>query len=305
MKGPILGIALLALALGSPSPLGAAPGQPPTIAADRPRDLLLAIAARPGFTTLSRAIEAAGLAAALRGRGPFTLLAPSDEAFGKLPHDELKALFRPEQKARLAAILKYHLVSSRIDADGLSGSRAIETVNGQRVRVSAADGVVRVNEARAASPQFEADNGVVHALDAVLMPEERTVVQVLRGGGRHGEFLSLLAAADLLDSLGAEGPMTVFAPTDDAFAAFGAGPLAALKADGDALRRLARNHVLGDRRAYLDADRESRPLATASGAKLTLLFRDERAIVAGVTVRTPNIEASNGVVHVVDSVLAP
>ncbi len=122
------------------------------------------------FTTLVAAVVAAGLAETLSGDGPFTVFAPTNEAFAKLPAGTVEELIKPENKEKLAAILTYHVVAGKALSSDLSDGQLIKTVNGQEVKVSVGDNV-KVDEAVVTTPDLEASNGVIHVIDSVIMPK--------------------------------------------------------------------------------------------------------------------------------------
>ncbi len=122
------------------------------------------------FSTLVAAVVAAGLAETLSGYGPFTVFAPTNEAFAKLPAGTVQELIKPENKERLAAILTYHVVAGKALSSDLSDGQLIKTVNGQEVTVSIGDNV-KVNGAVVTTADLEASNGVIHVIDSVIMPK--------------------------------------------------------------------------------------------------------------------------------------
>ncbi len=122
------------------------------------------------FTTLVAAVVAAGLAETLSGDGPFTVFAPTNEAFAKLPAGTVEELIKPENKEKLAAILTYHVVAGKALSSDLSDGQSIKTVNGQEVKVSNGDNV-KVDGAIVTTPDLEASNGVIHVIDSVIMPK--------------------------------------------------------------------------------------------------------------------------------------
>jgi len=122
------------------------------------------------FSTLVAAVVAAGLAETLSGSGPFTVFAPTNEAFAKLPAGTVQELIKPENKEKLAAILTYHVVAGKALSSDLSNGQLIKTVNGQEVTVSIGDNV-KVNGAVVTTADLEASNGVIHVIDSVIMPK--------------------------------------------------------------------------------------------------------------------------------------
>ncbi len=134
-------------------------------------DLVDAAVAAGSFRTLVAAVQAAGLEEALRGKGPFTVFAPTDEAFAKLDPKLLKSLLQPENKAKLTAILTYHVVPGRVLARDAVTAGAAETLQGGKVRISIADGRLQVQDANLVKTDLEVRNGVIHVIDRVILPQ--------------------------------------------------------------------------------------------------------------------------------------
>lgn len=123
------------------------------------------------FKTLATALKAAGLVETLKGKGPFTVFAPTDEAFAKLPAGTVETLLKPENKAKLASILTYHVVSGNVKADDVVNLKSAKTVQGQTVAIDATDGV-KINDAKVVKADIDCSNGVIHVIDTVLLPKE-------------------------------------------------------------------------------------------------------------------------------------
>ncbi|WP_412031048.1 fasciclin domain-containing protein [Halomonas sp. M4R1S46] len=123
------------------------------------------------FETLVAAVEAADLVDTLKGEGPFTVFAPTDEAFAALPDGTVEDLLKPENRETLQAILTYHVVPGRIMAEDAMAADSATTVQGQDVTVTTMDGQVMVDDATVIQADIEASNGVIHVIDGVLMPE--------------------------------------------------------------------------------------------------------------------------------------
>ena len=121
------------------------------------------------FSTLAAALRAAGLLEALKSEGPFTVFAPTDDAFAKIPPQALSELLQPENKEKLTAILTYHVVPGRVTAHDVANLNSATTLQGQTVKISKQDGV-KINEAKVIAPDVEATNGMIHVIDSVLMP---------------------------------------------------------------------------------------------------------------------------------------
>jgi uncharacterized surface protein with fasciclin (FAS1) repeats len=136
-------------------------------------DIVDVAAAAPNFKTLVAAVKAAGLVDTLKGEGPFTVFAPTDAAFAKLPKGTVESLLKPENKAKLIAILTYHVVKGKVMAADVmklkSGSR-VPTVEGQSVVIKVSKMGVMVDKAKVIKTDIEASNGVIHVIDTVLMP---------------------------------------------------------------------------------------------------------------------------------------
>ncbi len=122
------------------------------------------------FSTLVAAVVAAGLAETLSGPGPFTVFAPTNEAFAKLPEGTVEELLKPENKEKLASILTYHVLSGKVMSTDLSDGQKAKTVNGQEVTITTAHGV-KVDTATVTAADLEASNGVIHVIDSVIMPK--------------------------------------------------------------------------------------------------------------------------------------
>ena len=122
------------------------------------------------FNTLVAAVQAAGLVETLKGEGPFTVFAPTDEAFAKLPAGTVENLLKPENKDQLVAVLTYHVVPGKVMSADIAGKKAeVPSVQGSAISVDATDGV-KVDEANVVTPDVEASNGVIHVIDAVILP---------------------------------------------------------------------------------------------------------------------------------------
>jgi len=122
------------------------------------------------FNTLAAALEAAGLVDTLKGDGPFTVFAPTDAAFAKLPDGTVEALLKPENKDQLIAILTYHVVAGRVTAAEVVLLDTATTVNGENVAIAANDSGVTINQARVVKADVQASNGVIHVIDEVILP---------------------------------------------------------------------------------------------------------------------------------------
>jgi uncharacterized surface protein with fasciclin (FAS1) repeats len=139
----------------------------PLAASDSQKDIVDTAVAAGSFTTLVKALQAAGLVETLKGAGPFTVFAPTDEAFAKLPAGTLEGLLK--DKAKLASILTYHVVPGKVMASDVVKLDSAKTVQGQSVRIDAKDGV-RINDAKVVKADIQTSNGVIHVIDSVILP---------------------------------------------------------------------------------------------------------------------------------------
>ncbi|TMO22813.1 fasciclin domain-containing protein [Pseudoalteromonas sp. S4741] len=136
------------------------------------KDIVDVAAANGSFSTLVAAVKAAGLVDTLKGDGPFTVFAPTDEAFAKLPAGTVENLLKSENKDKLTAILTYHVVSGKVMASDVVKLDSATTVQGQSVNVTTNDGSVMINNANVVMADVKASNGVIHVIDTVLLPKE-------------------------------------------------------------------------------------------------------------------------------------
>ena len=135
------------------------------------KDIVDTAVAAGQFKTLAAALQAAGLVETLKGQGPFTVFAPTDAAFAKLPKGTVEELLKPENKAKLTAILTYHVVAGKVMAADVIKVTEAKTVQGGTVRVNATGGNVMVDDANVVKADIGASNGVIHVIDSVLMPK--------------------------------------------------------------------------------------------------------------------------------------
>ena len=143
----------------------------PAFAGDE-KDIVDTAVAAGKFKTLVAAVKAAGLVETLKGEGPFTVLAPTDEAFAKLPEGTVESLLKPENKDKLVAILTYHVLPLKAEKSVVAtlDGKDVKTVQGSTIKISVAEGKVKINDANVIATDVEASNGVIHVIDTVLMP---------------------------------------------------------------------------------------------------------------------------------------
>jgi uncharacterized surface protein with fasciclin (FAS1) repeats len=274
---------------------------------------LTEVAAEAGqFGTLLSALEAANLVDTLAGEGPYTVFAPTDEAFAALPEGTLDALLSDTDALR--EVLLYHVADGRLAAADVAGSDAIATLNGEDAPVTVDGDTVRIGDATITQTDIEASNGVIHVIDRVLvpevdeppMPEGKNIVETAMDDDRFSTLVTAVEAAGLVDTLSGEGPFTVFAPTNDAFAALPEGTLDALLADPQgALTDVLLYHVVADSLMAADvAGRDAVTTVQGEDAPITV-DEDGTVRIAGAAITVTDIEATNGVIHVIDMVITP
>jgi uncharacterized surface protein with fasciclin (FAS1) repeats len=299
------------LAISAVPALAAPPAQ-----ADQ--DIVDTAVANGNFTTLVAAVQAAGLVDTLKSEGPFTVFAPTDDAFAALPEGTVEALLN--DIPTLTDILLYHVVPGKVMAADVVNLSSADTALGKPVAIRVEDGNVFINDAQVVITDVEASNGVIHVIDAVLlppadepaaMPETGAVLQaemdIVDTAVANGNFTTLVAAvqaAGLVDTLKSEGPFTVFAPTDDAFAALPEGTVEALLNDIPTLTDILLYHVVPGKVMAADVVNLS-SADTALGKPVAIRVEGGNVFINDAQVVITDVETSNGVIHVIDAVLLP
>ena len=259
------------------------------------------------FKTLVAAVQAAGLVETLNGKGPFTVFAPTDAAFAKLPAGTVESLLKPENKAKLAAILTYHVVPGAVKAADVVKLKTAGTVNGQRVDIKVDGAKVTVDGAAVTATDIACSNGVIHVIDTVILPVDGTVVDVAAKNGSFNTLVAAVKAAGLVETLSGKGPFTILAPTDAAFAKLPAGTLETLlkPENKKQLADILSYHVVPGVAAYSDAVVKMTEVPTVLGSPVAVKVADGKVMLNGANVVAVDVEATNGVIHVIDTVLLP
>ncbi len=258
------------------------------------------------FKTLAAALGAAGLVDALKGEGPFTVFAPTDEAFANLPKGTVETLLKPENKGKLTGILTYHVVSGKVMAKQVVDLKGAKTLNGQRVDISVKDGTVSIDGAKVVTTDIVCDNGVIHIIDSVILPADKTIPATAEAAGSFKTLLAAAGAAGLAEALSGEGPFTVFAPTDEAFGKLPAGTVETLlkPENKQKLVDILKYHVV-EGRVYSEDAVAAKSAKTLLGSPIMVKVSDKGAMINSSKLIKTDIDASNGVIHVIDSVLMP
>ncbi len=258
------------------------------------------------FNTLVAAAKAAGLVDTLNGHQQLTVFAPTDEAFAKLNPATIQSLLQPENKGQLTSILTYHLVPGRVNASAAYDLRSATTVNGQRLPLDFQGDFLKVGDSIVTVTDIPCSNGIIHVIDTVLLPANQTIPEIASGAGQFNTLLAAAQAAGLADVLGTEGPFTVLAPTDDAFAALPAGTVDTLlqPENKSKLAEILKYHVISGRVYDTDAVQAGRA-KTLAGRNINVNFGANGLKINEAYVVSKNIDASNGVIHIIDQVLIP
>ncbi len=259
-------------------------------------------------TLLEAAVIEAGLAEALSGDGPFTVFAPTDDAIVALTEElgisaeDLLAL------PNLGEILQYHVVAAAAFSTDLSDGQSIATLLGEEVTVTVNQNGVMINNAMVTVADIAADNGVVHVIDAVLLPPpaETTVVDIIVESELHNILEAAVIAADLATTLSGEGPFTVFAPTDAAFEALMAafGVTAEELLEYPELTNVLLYHVVAGQALAADLS-DGQQITTLLDSEVVVSITADGVFINQAQVIVADVTAGNGVVHVIDAVLLP
>jgi len=282
---------------------------------DEQADVVGVINQQAGFSILAEAINVAGLRDDLIADGPFTLFAPTDAAFAALltelgiTREQLLA-----DRALLTSVLTYHVLPAKVERAAVPVGRAITTLEGGIFRVSVSGSALRINDGRnraatIVATDTQARNGVVHTIDRVLLPANRNIVQTAQALPQFSILVEAVLAANLQGALSGPGPLTVFAPTNEAFGAL----LAELGLSKDQLltnvpllTRVLTYHVVNGRALQADIV-PGQAITSLQGSSFTvdasLRITDQRARVSQIA--STDVLATNGVIHVVNRVILP
>jgi uncharacterized surface protein with fasciclin (FAS1) repeats len=258
------------------------------------------------FKTLATALTAAGLIDAVNGPGPFTVFAPTDDAFAKVPKETLEMLLKPENKDKLKAVLTYHVVPGKVMAKDVVGLKGAKSLNGQRIDVKVDGSKVTVDGANVVATDIACTNGVIHVIDSVILPASDNIPAVATKAGKFSTLLAAAKAAGLVDALSGDKDLTVFAPTDEAFGKLPKGTVESLlkPENKEKLKAILLYHVV-EGRVYSEDALKAKAAATLQGGKVEITVKDGAAYVNGAKILATDIDAGNGVIHVIDGVILP
>jgi transforming growth factor-beta-induced protein len=262
------------------------------------------------FKTLVAALTAADLVNTLKGTGPFTVFAPTDAAFNKLPNGTVADLLKPENKEKLSKILKYHVIGKRVtsgDINNMTLPAQAETLSGLRSIVDKNGNAVKVNDATVTTADVSSTNGIIHVIDTVILPP--TDIVETAGSANFKTLVGAITAADLTATLKGAGPFTVFAPTDEAFRKLSEGVLGdLLKPENKAkLTEILQYHVVRGLVTTGAINRMTLPakVEMLGGGTVTVRKDGNSIKINNATVTTADIYNTNGIIHIIDTVLMP
>jgi transforming growth factor-beta-induced protein len=281
----------------------------------------------PEFTALLAAVQAADpavLEALSNPEAELTVFAPTDAAFAALGEETLNAVLADQ--AMLTDILLFHVINGMVMSADVAaalegGAFSTATLQGQYIDVAQTPMGITINGANLVTVDITASNGVIHVIDAVILPESRTIAEIvvdLASAEEGAEFTALLAAVQaadpaVLEALSdPEAELTVFAPTDAAFAALGEETLTAVLGDAELISSILLYHVvagvihddvLGGLLA--EADMMTLEVPTINGAPVTFTANEDGVFINDAQIILTNVDAANGVIHVIDAVILP
>lgn len=279
-------------------------------------------------TTVVAAVKAAGLVDTLKSAGPFTVFAPTNEAFAKLPAGTVETLLKPENLSQLKDVLTYHVVAGRYTSADITDGLVLKTVEGKTLTFHKdVSGHISINGSTMISiPDVISRNGVTHVIDSVLMPSQaaysdtgvevggalmvasKDIVDNALAASNVTTVVAAVKAAGLVETLKGAGPFTVFAPNNDAFAKLPAGTVdTLLKPENlSQLKDILTYHVVAGRYTANDLYTGEK-LTTVEGKQITITKDAMGSIWINGTAKvvTPNVISKNGVTFVIDSVLMP
>jgi len=323
MKKPLITLAVGAVAIAAIS--GSATASSPKRTSVRGKDIVQVAASSPQFSTLVSLVKKAGLAGAL-SKGSLTVFAPTNAAFAYLKaHDPATYKAATSNTAVLKKVLTYHVIGKKILAPAAiaaaKGNAKVTTLEGEKVALSLAGGKIKLNgSATVVTPNVLASNGVIHVINRVLVPPSLTkapaptqsILQLAAANPDFSTLVSLVQKAGVVQALSGAGPFTVFAPTNEAFQKLATAAPAtyqAVLADPALLTKVLTYHVVSGAIKSTQAitvAQQNGSVTSLEGEPIALsLVGGNLTLDGSSTVVTADIAATNGVIHVIDTVLVP
>ena len=279
-----------------------ASAMPLNVSADASEDIPTNAAGTGVHDSLVAALAHANLVSTLEGTGPFTVFAPTDQAFADAGID-LADFDTPEENDTLANILLYHVVAGSVASNAVTDGMLATMANGDRAKFGLDAGTVSIGTATVTTADVQASNGIIHVIDQVLMPPA-DLTTIAMGTGIHDTLVSAVMQADLVPTLTGPGPFTLFAPTDQAFAQAGIDLVSLDSPEGKVLlEEILLYHVISGDVPSTDID-ECMINETVNGQPLAFSL-ENGVMVNDANVTLADVVASNGIIHVIDKVLTP
>ncbi|MFT6815741.1 MAG: transforming growth factor-beta-induced protein [Sphingobacteriales bacterium] len=272
------------------------------------------------LTTLVTLLKFAELQNVLATSGPFTIIAPTNSAFDKLPSNTMKVLSQASAKDQLTGILKYHVIPGSLSTSDLKDGDVLKTINGETISVKKFGKKLYFNNSLVSESDAFCSNGVVHFVNDVQLPPLSTkgtivggaamspaknVMENVRKAPNLSTLVTALEAVNMDGGLEAVGPITVFAPTNSGFEQLGDKVTQLLTPEGQTeLRQVLSYHVVSGK-FTINELKNGAKLKTVNGQKLVVSKKDGNVYINGALVVTRNIDSSNGRFHIIDTVLLP
>lgn len=286
----------------TPAP-AAMPGKP-VETPKRTLEILPTLEQRPEASSFYTLLHASSERAKLSEKGPFTLFVPSQTAMKALESSKRESLLRPENRQELAEFVEFHAVDGQFNADELRRLSTITTRLGQRLKINASDKQLRVGDKAVVVESIVCSNGVIHIVDTMEVPVAQNLIQILEADGRCKKFVAAIEKSGYAVLFRGGWPVTIFAPTDEAIDALPPGEWEKLlkPTSSDAMPEFLRQHVAMGR-VYSDQALTAATVTAASGGAHSFAKRDGKLLIGNAILVSADIDAKNGVVHVVDGIL--
>jgi uncharacterized surface protein with fasciclin (FAS1) repeats len=267
------------------------------------------------FNTLVAAVKAAGLVDVLKGDGPYTVLAPTDEAFAKLPEGTVENLLKKENLEQLKSILTYHVIAGDVRSGAVVKLTEAKTAMGAKINIKVDGDTVMFNNAKLLKADIACSNGVVHVIDSVLLPPAADETKTSKKAdivdtavaGKFNTLVAAVKAAGLVETLKGEGPFTVFAPSDEAFAKIPAEKIQELlkPENKKMLQGILTYHVVAGEVMAADVVK-LKSAKTVNGQEVKIKVTEQGGVmINNAKVLKTDIKCGNGVIHVIDTVIMP
>lgn len=278
-----------------------------TVHKDEKKTIVTTAIGAKDLSTLVAAVKQGKLVDTLNSKGPFTVFAPVNSAFAKLPKETIAALLKDENRAQLQSILKYHVVAGKVMAKDVVKISNAKTVLGKNVDIQVKNGSVYVSGAKVIKTDIQCSNGVVHLIDSVMLPPKgKTIVETAASNKDFSTLVALVKKAELVDTLNSKGPFTVFAPTNAAFKKLPEATVKALlspegKKD---LANILKYHVVAGKVLAKDVVKLKKA-KTVLGKDVSVKVEDKNVMIGGAKVVVTDLVCENGIIHVIDTVMVP